>query len=425
MESDLGIPTTLFGGPPELGNVTKLANSQIGFMNIFAHPLFNNVSDILPAMRFAVDEIKANQSIWQRKVDEEKVKGERTVEVERYVSEGFQSPRSGSPDRMFANAAESSHPEGLPASTSPVESQSFPVGNTDKALKEQNHLSAEERGAAIVNEQNRYSNASLSGLTEALDTSTAQSQDPSRRGSAALLPLNLPESSRRSSSAFPYANIRGQALNPTQLGVGSSTPSIPHQMSYENSAPPPTSTFNENIFRDNSSAASTAPGTASSSGGGGASSYHRGDKGADSDTSTSQLTHAGNFSRPISTRHSAQPSFTRSSAPSGNTYASTTLPTSPTDTHATSFFTEGSEGPDPLDAGELESPRAEHRSSGFRGGGFTHSTIRSNPTKYETRPGMFSSMNGHTDSNDRTVRKKGSRFRFDFWKKRKGEDSNM
>lgn len=64
--------TTLFGGPPELGNMLKLANGQIGFMTIFAHPLFANVADIIPAMRFAADEILTNKGVWFTRAEHEK-----------------------------------------------------------------------------------------------------------------------------------------------------------------------------------------------------------------------------------------------------------------------------------------------------------------------------------------------------------------
>ena len=121
MEQRVGLETTLPGGPPELGNLTKLATSQIGFMNMFACPLFEAVADILPPMKFAVEHIKQNQTIWQEKIEEEKNKEETRVEVERYSREGFQSPRSGSPDRFFTTPPQQSHPEGLPATGSRTE----------------------------------------------------------------------------------------------------------------------------------------------------------------------------------------------------------------------------------------------------------------------------------------------------------------
>jgi hypothetical protein len=74
MEHELQMPSCLFGGPPVRDDMIKLAESQIGFMNIFARPLFEAVTDILPAMRFAVDEISTNQGVWESKIDKEREK---------------------------------------------------------------------------------------------------------------------------------------------------------------------------------------------------------------------------------------------------------------------------------------------------------------------------------------------------------------
>lgn len=74
MEKEVGMETALFGGPPELGNVYKLATGQIGFMSIFAIPLFEGVSDILPQLRFTVEQIRSNQSRWHYYADREKRK---------------------------------------------------------------------------------------------------------------------------------------------------------------------------------------------------------------------------------------------------------------------------------------------------------------------------------------------------------------
>ena len=78
----------------------KLANGQIGFMTIFAHPLFANVSDIIPAMRFAADEILTNKGVWFTRAEHEKKlqlvkKGTGTGDG------GSISPRTQSPDGRF------------------------------------------------------------------------------------------------------------------------------------------------------------------------------------------------------------------------------------------------------------------------------------------------------------------------------------
>ncbi|KAF9735487.1 cyclic nucleotide phosphodiesterase [Paraphaeosphaeria minitans] len=77
MEQELEMPSCLFGGPPIQDDIIKLGESQIGFINIFARPLFEAVADILPAMRYAVDEILANKGIWEKKINDEKNKTKR------------------------------------------------------------------------------------------------------------------------------------------------------------------------------------------------------------------------------------------------------------------------------------------------------------------------------------------------------------
>ncbi|KAI1938728.1 3',5'-cyclic-nucleotide phosphodiesterase [Ophidiomyces ophidiicola] len=72
MEAAIGMETALFGGPPELGNSIKKANGQIGFMTIFALPLFDGITDILPDMSFASNEIRRNKLIWQKLIDRHK-----------------------------------------------------------------------------------------------------------------------------------------------------------------------------------------------------------------------------------------------------------------------------------------------------------------------------------------------------------------
>ncbi|CAL5872919.1 uncharacterized protein PFLUO_LOCUS7188 [Penicillium psychrofluorescens] len=66
MEKEVGMETALFGGPPELGNIYKLATGQIGFMSIFAMPLFEGVSDLMPQLQFTVDHICRNKAQWQQ-----------------------------------------------------------------------------------------------------------------------------------------------------------------------------------------------------------------------------------------------------------------------------------------------------------------------------------------------------------------------
>jgi hypothetical protein len=74
MEKELNLPTCLFGGPPDREDLVKLAESQIGFMSIFAGPLFEAITVILPAMDFATIEIESNRTVWEEKIHVEKLR---------------------------------------------------------------------------------------------------------------------------------------------------------------------------------------------------------------------------------------------------------------------------------------------------------------------------------------------------------------
>ncbi|KAI5195184.1 HD-domain/PDEase-like protein [Aureobasidium subglaciale] len=74
MEKELNLPTCLFGGPPDREDLVKLAESQIGFMSIFAGPLFEGITAILPAMSFSTVEIETNRTIWEEKIHVEKIR---------------------------------------------------------------------------------------------------------------------------------------------------------------------------------------------------------------------------------------------------------------------------------------------------------------------------------------------------------------
>lgn len=96
MEKEFGMETALFGGPPELGNIYKLATGQIGFMSIFALPLFEGISDLLPQLQFTADHIRRNQAQWQQHANNELRKQGLPVESRAEITV---SPRSLSPAR--------------------------------------------------------------------------------------------------------------------------------------------------------------------------------------------------------------------------------------------------------------------------------------------------------------------------------------
>jgi len=79
LESELGIPTCLFGGPPDKEDALGAAESQKGFMNLFGIPLFSGMQEIMPSLSCAGEELKNNQKIWDEKISHER---------ERRASEG-------------------------------------------------------------------------------------------------------------------------------------------------------------------------------------------------------------------------------------------------------------------------------------------------------------------------------------------------
>lgn len=72
MEQDLGIPSALFAAP--VREIVELGKSQIGFMNMFAIPLFQGVTDVMPAMEFTVEELHRNKTAWEKRIEEEQAK---------------------------------------------------------------------------------------------------------------------------------------------------------------------------------------------------------------------------------------------------------------------------------------------------------------------------------------------------------------
>lgn len=66
METELTIPTSLFAPPKK--DPVSLYQSQIGFMNIFAIPLFQGVADIMPSLKYTVNELETNKALFEDKI---------------------------------------------------------------------------------------------------------------------------------------------------------------------------------------------------------------------------------------------------------------------------------------------------------------------------------------------------------------------
>ncbi|KAK3675289.1 3',5'-cyclic-nucleotide phosphodiesterase [Recurvomyces mirabilis] len=74
LEAELGIPTCLFGGPPNKEDILAAAQSQKGFMNLFGIPLFSGMTDVMPSLSCAIRELEQNTAIWEEKITKEKQK---------------------------------------------------------------------------------------------------------------------------------------------------------------------------------------------------------------------------------------------------------------------------------------------------------------------------------------------------------------
>jgi 3',5'-cyclic-nucleotide phosphodiesterase len=99
MEKDLGIPSALFA--PPVRETIELGKSQLSFMNMFAIPLFQGVTDIMPAMDFTVEELHRNKSGWELKIKEEHERSSFDVGM----MDGMFSPRTMS----VATPSDASH----------------------------------------------------------------------------------------------------------------------------------------------------------------------------------------------------------------------------------------------------------------------------------------------------------------------------
>ncbi|KAK8930470.1 hypothetical protein H634G_07415 [Metarhizium anisopliae BRIP 53293] len=95
MEDELDIKSSLMAQPKK--DMLSLSNAQLGFMNMFAIPLFQGVADIMPAMRYTVDELEVNKRLFEQKVQQEKARQSPDEQrLRRGVREGTFSPRTRS-----------------------------------------------------------------------------------------------------------------------------------------------------------------------------------------------------------------------------------------------------------------------------------------------------------------------------------------
>ncbi|OTB08628.1 hypothetical protein M426DRAFT_7361 [Hypoxylon sp. CI-4A] len=68
METEIGIQSSLISPPKK--DFPSLARAQLGFMNMFAIPLFQGVADVLPAMQYTVDELGINKVLFEKTLEQ-------------------------------------------------------------------------------------------------------------------------------------------------------------------------------------------------------------------------------------------------------------------------------------------------------------------------------------------------------------------
>ncbi|KAK7923078.1 3' 5'-cyclic-nucleotide phosphodiesterase 2 [Apiospora marii] len=68
MENQIGISSSLISEPRK--DFLSLAKAQLGFMNMFAIPLFQGVADLLPFMQYTVDELEGNKTLFETAIED-------------------------------------------------------------------------------------------------------------------------------------------------------------------------------------------------------------------------------------------------------------------------------------------------------------------------------------------------------------------
>ena len=414
----MGIETTLFGGPPVLGDIEKMGKSQIGFITTFAKPLFESVSVVLPDMTCAVEEINQNCNMWQALIQEK---------VETQQSAQFEHSTSATPhdDEVWGKS------DGATWSDPDSDSLQSSLG-TDSLMQSEN------RSTGVSADPSRRSSTGNAYSSTSLAHSASPFPYPQSGARSATNLLTQNRVNRRSSNAVPsslhldMANSNG-LLN-SLSGNRSSENSLPLSWSFT-----PQSGFPRSRSYVQVVTPSTRPGGITNGSFHGGSGPYRSDKSGDADTSPSHPFHNSHqhFSRPLSHRTSTQPSTGRFSSfssnqdrysnttPSAPTSSSTAWPYSPTETQATSIFADGSDigTVDDMSASAPELIDLERPGSGR--GALVGKAGSERSYKINEAKTNVSSLNGTSPSSEveRVIRRKGSRFRFDFWKRRGREVS--
>lgn len=152
MENEIGITSSLIAEPKK--DFLSLAKAQLGFMNLFAIPLFQGVADVLPCMKYTVDELEGNKALFEKAIEDFPHMDEARKKV---LQDGRVSPHSIEVAAISTDSRDSSsgrtldatvqrvpsnHAEMKEAGSSPPE-QPQQIPNIPAEYKEVNGLSSE------------------------------------------------------------------------------------------------------------------------------------------------------------------------------------------------------------------------------------------------------------------------------------------
>lgn len=136
METELEITSSLMATPKK--DMMTLSKAQLGFMNLFAIPLFQGVADILPAMQYTVDELDVNKGLFEKCVADEAARAKAQGRILSLSQDGAFSPRSMS--------------VAVPAEPTADPNAPRPAGDTSSSSKVEDSVSQETERAAWLSE---------------------------------------------------------------------------------------------------------------------------------------------------------------------------------------------------------------------------------------------------------------------------------
>lgn len=194
MEKEVGMETALFGGPPELGNTFKLATGQIGFMSIFALPLFEGVADILPGMVFTVEHIRNNSSKWHLLADLERKKQALRGELN---PDDVLSPRTQSPATSIKGLQGLRAPLATPGPDTPVKPVFPPTATSSK------NQAGDYFGSGSIRSPSETTSQSEDSLNENAISPVMSPDTPGPSMDITGIPFPSETPTRKSSTAVP------------------------------------------------------------------------------------------------------------------------------------------------------------------------------------------------------------------------------